>query len=193
MCLQSSHNQPEDTARNLSSKFLEKPGPGWPCLRLGGTEKSDLTRTTQGRRQRCMCHSPTTTADTVFCTEMGCLKHPLPSVTCCVLLPDGWLAWDSTESEICVSNHLKKKWKQKARAQHGGPVISPLQLLILGEKGQSFESTIVSVQEQEGTFKLGHTCARCFLLKYTWAAFAFPGSYFRGSNGLPFQPKSPQV
>lgn len=41
------------------------------------------------------------------------------------------------------------------------------------------------VQEQEDTFKLDQNFALCFLLKYKWATFIFPGSYLLGSKGLP--------
>ena len=38
------------------------------------------------------------------------------------------------------------------------------------------------VQEQEDNFRLGQACAPCFLLKYKWAVFVFPGSCLLGSK-----------
>lgn len=57
-----------------------------------------------------------------------------------------------------------------------------MEILSFWVKKNNFLKAQYCVQEQEDTFKLDQNCTPCFLLKYKWEPFDFPGSYLLSSK-----------
>lgn len=105
-----------------------------------------------------------------FCPEMVCLKCSLPFLTCRVLFPDGWAAWNSTKSVFPITSRRGSR----NRSQGLRP-----EILSFPRSGcwarQTFERAI-SCSRARGQFQARSNLCPCFLLKYKWAVFVFPGS-----------------
>ena len=84
-----------------------------------------------------------------FCPEMVCLKPSLPVLTCWVLFPDGWVAWNSTKSVFPITS--RRGSGNRSQGLHMEILSFPLS----GRwAGQTFESTI-SCSRARGQFQAG--------------------------------------